>query len=163
MIPLIPYQKFVFESPLNQEEARQRLEAEVAQLRSGWQWIERRTEKFEGAVSAEGFQIHRIIHYRNSFLPIILGRFSPGVPGVRIEVTLKLHIFVVIFSLVWLGFVGPLAGEAVMQIMTTGSVEVGGAIPCLMLIFFFLMLIIGFEIEAYKAKKLLSRIFEVGD
>lgn len=163
MIPLLPYQKFVLESPFSQEEARRRLAAEVAPLRSGWQWIEKRTEKFEGTVSAEDFEIHRIIRYRNSFLPVIEGRISPGMPGTRIEITLKLHIFALIFSLIWLVFVGPLAAETVQQILTTGSVEPGGVIPCLMLIFFVLMMLIGFGIEAHKARKLLGRIFDVND
>lgn len=160
MIPLLPYQKFVLESPFSPEEARRRLAAEVAPLRSGWQWIEKRVETFEGTVSAEGFEIHRIIRYRNSFLPVIRGRISPGMPGSRIEITLQLHIFAVIFSLIWLGFVGPLAGGAALQLLTTGSVEPGAIIPSLMLIFFLLMVIIGFGVEAQKARKLLSRIFE---
>lgn len=149
MILLLPYQKFVFESPLSLEEARQRLEAEVAPVRSGWRWMEKRTEKFEGMVSTESFQIHRIIRYRNSFLPIIYGRISPGIPGARIEVTLKFHIFAVIFGLIWLVFVGPLAGAAIQQLLTTGRVELGAAIPCLMLIFFLLMVTFGFGFEAY--------------
>lgn len=163
ILPPLPYQKIVFESPLNPEEARQRLAAEVAPLRSGWQWVEKRTETFEGTVSAEDFQIHRIIRYRNSFLPVIHGRILPGIPGARIEVTLKLHTFVLIFSLIWLGFVGPLAGGAFLQFLTSGGIEPEGIIPALMLIFFVLMVVIGFGIEAYKARKLLSHIFAVED
>lgn len=161
MIPLIPYQKLVFDSPLSQEEAVRRLALEVAKPRSGWQWREKRTEKFEGTVSDESFQISRIIRYRNSFLPVIQGRFSPFGSGVRIEVTMKLHVIILIFSLLWLSFVGfPVLG-AVMQFLMTGRFEEAGWIPCAMLVLFFLMTAIGFGIEAHKAKKLLSRIFEV--
>lgn len=163
MILLFPYQQLVFESPLSQEEVIQRLTCEVAKLRSGWQWVEKRTEKFEGTVSEEGFQISRIIRYRNSFLPLIQGRFSPLGQGVRIEVTMKLHLIMVIFSLIWLSFFGLPALGIALQILTTGRVEAAGIIPCAMMIFFYLMVTIGFGIEAHKARKLLSRIFEVDD
>jgi hypothetical protein len=163
MIPLLPYQRLVFESPLSQEEVIRRLTLEVAKPRSGLQWLEKRTEKFEGTVSAEGFQINRIIRYRNSFLPIIHGRFFPLGPGVRIEMTLKLHIAVLVFSLIWLGFVGRMAITVVPQMLTTGSVDAGGAIVGAMLIFFYLLVTIAFGIEADKARKLLSHIFEADD
>ncbi len=107
MIPLLPYKRLVFESPLSQEEVIHRLTLEVAKPRSGLQlqWFEKRTEKFEGTVSEEGFQINRIIRYRNSCLPVIHGCFSPLMKGVRIEVTMKLHIVVLAFSIIWLSFV----------------------------------------------------------
>lgn len=160
MIPLIPYQKLVFDSPLSQEEAVRRLRREVAKPVSGWRWVEKRTEKFEGTVSGEGFRISRIIRYRNSFLPVIQGRISPFGAGVRIEVTMKLHGIVLVFALLWLGFVGfPVLG-AVLQFLTTGRFEEAAWFPCAMLVLFFLMTAIGFEIEAHKARKLLSRIFE---
>jgi hypothetical protein len=160
MIPLLPYQRLVLDSPLSQEEAIRRLTLEVAKPRSGLQWLERRTEKFEGTVSAEGFQINRIIRYRNSFLPVIHGHFSPLLQGVRIEVTMKLHIVVLIFGLVWLSFVGSIALGVIPQLLTTGRLDSGGGIVCGMLIFFYLMVTIGFGIEAHKARRLLSSIFE---
>ena len=163
MIPLLPYKQLVFESPLSQEEVIRRLTLEVAKPRSGLQWLERRTEKFEGTVSEEGFQIKRIIRYRNSFLPIIQGRFSSLGKGVRIEVTLKLHIVALIFSLIWVGFVGRMAVAVIPQILTTGRVEGGGGILCAMLIFFYLLVTIGFGIEANKASKLLSSLFDADD
>lgn len=163
MLPLLPYQQLVFASPLSKEEVIRRLTLEVAKPRSGLQWFEKRTEKFEGTVSEAGFQIHRIIRYRNSFLPVIHGRFSPLGPGVRIEVTMKLHLVVLAFSLIWLSLVGGLAVVAIPQMLSTGRVEGGAAVLGVMLVFFYLMVTIGFGIEANKASKLLSRIFEVND
>lgn len=163
MIPLVPYKRLVFEYPLSKEVIIRRLTPEVAKPRSGLQWLEKRTEKFQGTVSEEGCQISRIIHYRNSFLPVIHGRFSPLAQGVRIEITMKLHAVVLAFIIIWLGFVGRMAVLAAPQMLTTGRVEGWGAILWAMLIFFYLMVTIGFWIETNKASKLLSRIFEAND
>jgi hypothetical protein len=158
MIPLLPYTQIVFESPLSKEEAVRRLTAEVASRSSGW--FERRTEKFEGTVSAEDFQIRRIIRYRNSFLPVITGRFCPLVKGLRIEVSMRLHLAVLIFSIVWLSIVGAGAVAFGLQFFRTGNVEVRMLTPFVMLLFFYLLVMIGFGIEANKAKQQLGGIFE---
>ncbi len=163
MIPLLPYRKFVFESPLSIEEMIRRLTLEVANRHYGWQWSERRTEKFEGTVSADGFRISRIIRYRNSFLPVIDGRIRPLVKGVRVEVTMRLHIAVLIFSVVWLSFVGLGAAGVASQLLTTGKAEVWMLIPCGMMLFYYLMVTIGFGVEAHKASKLLRVILEAGE
>ena len=158
MIPLLPYQKLVFESALSREEIIRRLSREVATRR--WGWFEKRPELFEGTISEEGFQISRIIRYRNSFLPIIHGRFYPSVQGVRVEVMMRLHIAVLIFSIVWLSFVGLGAAAVAFQLLATGRVETVTLIPFGMLLFFYLMVTIGFGVEAKKAVNLLSRLFE---
>src|SRR5215510_2868152 len=103
MLPLLPYKQLVFESPLSKDETLRRLTLEVARQRRGLDWFERRTEKFEGVLTDEGFTISPIIRYRNSFRPVIKGRFYPLVRGVRIDVTMRLHISVLIISILWIG------------------------------------------------------------
>ncbi|MBD0346790.1 MAG: hypothetical protein ICV63_18590, partial [Coleofasciculus sp. Co-bin14] len=56
---------------------------------------------YEGTLSSSGFEIHRIIHYRNSFLPNIRGRFESLADGTLIRVTMRLHPFVTAFLLFW--------------------------------------------------------------
>lgn len=162
MIPLLPYQQLVFESPLSQEEVIQRLTLEVAPPRSGWPGFNLKPKNFEGTVSEMGFQIRRFIRHRHAFRPVIYGRFSPSVPGVRIEVTMKLPLGVLLFSLVWLSFVGGLVILSLPQMPTSGSFQ-GGAIGWAMLLIFYLGGTISFGIEANKASKLLSTIFEAND
>lgn len=159
MISLLPYKQIVFESQLNGAEARRRLALEVAKRNWGLQWFERRTEKFEGTVSETDFQISRIIHYRNSFLPMITGRFIPLSQGVRIEVKMKLHVGVLLFTLVWLGIVGFLVATGSAQVMAMGKVEILTAVPLLVMLLFLLTVTIMFKLEANKASKLLREIF----
>jgi hypothetical protein len=163
MIPLLPYKQLVFESHLSRGAIIRRLRVEVANRRLGWGIFERRTEKFEGEVSETGFKISRIIRYRNSFLPIVQGQFSPLIKGVRIEVRMRLHVAVLIFSILWLSFVGVSAVTVISQIISTGKFEGGMLIPLGMLLFYYLLVTIGFGIEANKASKLLRDIFEADD
>jgi hypothetical protein len=156
MIPLWPYQKLVFNSPLSLEELTRRLAREVSESRWGFGIFERRTELFEGTITDGGFKINRIIRYRNSFLPVILGNFSPFARGVRVDVTLRLHGAVLAFSVVWLSFV-VLGAAAVLFSRQAGKESL---IPFAMLAFFYLMVTLGFGFEARKARRLLSEVFE---
>lgn len=160
MTPLLPYQKLVIEVPYSLEELIRRLGKEVTGRPRSWGWFEERTELFEGVVSDEGFQISRIIGYRNSFLPVIQGRFYPYVKGVRVEITMRLHVAVLIFSIVWLSMVGLGVAGVLAHILATRRVDSMMLIPFGMLLFFYLMVTIGFGVEAKKAGKLLNKVFE---
>jgi hypothetical protein len=160
MIPLLPYKRLVFESQFSKEEIIRRLLAEVASRRLSFGIFENRIEKFEGEVSETGFKISRILRYRNSFRPVVEGEFFPLVKGVRIEVRMRLQMIVMLFSIVWLSFVAVGAGAIIFQIISTGGFATGMFIPFGMLLFYLLLMTIGFGVEANKASRLLSDIFE---
>src|SRR5262245_19320047 len=160
MTPLLPYQKIFIEVPYSRGELIRRLSKEVTGRPWKRGWVEERTELFEGVVSDAGFQISRIAGYRNSFLPVIQGRFHPHVKGVRVEITMRLHVAVLIFSVVWLSLVGQGVVGAATQILATGRVDSMLLIPFGLLLFFYLMVTIGFGVEAKKASKLLNRLFD---
>ena len=160
MIPLLPYKRLVFQSSLSREEIIRRLTIEVASCGSGGWLFERRTQDFEGLVSDEGFKISRVIRYRNSFLPIVEGKFSPIVNGVRIDVTMRLHFAVLLFSIVWLSGVGFGVLTVVKHLISTGRFDSVIFIPFGMLLFGYLLITLGFGIEANKSSDLLNDIFE---
>ena len=56
---------------------------------------------YEGTLSETGFQISRIIHHRNSFLPVIRGRFEPSPSGTSVRITMRLHPYVIAFLGFW--------------------------------------------------------------
>ena len=159
-IPLLPYQKLLFNSPLSREELTRRLAREVSKSRWGFALFDRRTELFEGTITSEGFKVSRIIRYRNSFLPVISGNFSPTAKGVRVDVTLRLHGAVLAFSVVWLSFVGLGAAAVVLELLRSEPLGQVRLIPLGMLAFFYLLVTLSFGFEARKARKLLSEIFE---
>jgi hypothetical protein len=60
---------------------------------------------FEGVLSMTGFKICRVINYRNSFLPIVVGKMLPRLQGgTRIEVQMRMQWIVTAFMLLWPGF-----------------------------------------------------------
>jgi hypothetical protein len=160
MFPLLPYQKLVFNSPLSREELTRRLAREVSESRWGFAFFERREELFEGTITGEGFKISRIIRYRNSFLPVIQGNFSPTARGVRVDVTLRLHGGVLAFSVVWLSFVVLGIVSVASEVLRSRQLGQGSLIPFGMLTFFYLLVTLSFGFEARKARKLLSEVFE---
>lgn len=68
---------------------------------------------YQGVVSEDSFKIYRIIHYRNSFLPVIRGRFEERGDYTLIHLTMSLHPAVIAFlgvwTLMWCGFAIPIA------------------------------------------------------
>jgi WD40 repeat protein len=68
---------------------------------------------YEGSVSEEGFKISRIIHYRNSMLPVIRGRFEQSSDGTVVQINMTLHPLVLgflgFFYLTWYSIVAPIA------------------------------------------------------
>jgi len=157
-IPLLPYQKLLFNSPLSREELTRRLAREVSKSRWGFALFERRTELFEGTITSEGFKVSRIIRYRNSFLPVISGNFSPTANGVRVDVTLRLHRAVLAFSVVWFSFVVLGAAAVALELLRSRHPE--SFMPLAMLAFSYLLVTLSFGFEARKARRLLGEIFE---
>ncbi|MGK0391503.1 MAG: hypothetical protein ACI94Y_004268 [Maribacter sp.] len=54
---------------------------------------------YEGVVEGNTFNINRIIGYRNSFLPMINGHIIQNGERSKIEVKLKIHLFLQVFMI----------------------------------------------------------------
>ena len=59
---------------------------------------------FEGEVSAHSFRVSRVIHYKNSFLPVIDGVIERGPMGTIVRVRMRMSVFTIAFMLFWFGF-----------------------------------------------------------
>jgi hypothetical protein len=114
-------------------------------------------ETFEGTVGEDGFEINRIINYRNSFLPQIKGRFESLRPGTRIIITMKLHPLVLAFMIVWCGGTSFAAIVSLPSFVATGD-DLLKFIPLAMFVFGYLLCTLAFKWEARKARHYLSRI-----
>jgi hypothetical protein len=120
-VPL-PYERFAIETTLSPEEVAQRLRdvtepGRLLRIRS------ERSKEFRGSVNDREFTITRIIRYRNSFLPAVRGRIEPAQDGTCVEVSMRLHGFVLAFMGLWFGlvtviFVGFIAAVAITQKFT---------------------------------------------
>ncbi|MDZ8189389.1 MAG: hypothetical protein RMX96_31700 [Nostoc sp. ChiSLP02] len=110
---------------------------------------------YQGRISEEGFQISRIIHYRNSFLPVIRGRFEVESEETMVHIQMSVHPFVMTF----LGFWFFCWYGAIIPITLTGPMPNYVAplflgMPILMLVIFWL----AFWSEANRSRTELAQI-----
>jgi hypothetical protein len=152
---ILPYDSFTILIPESLPIVLQRLNAKVEPPKAFR--FSRRHAPYQGTISEEGFQISRIIHYRNSFLPIIRGRFEVQSHQTLIHVKMSLHPFTMVF----LGFWFFLWYGAVIPITLTGAMPHHMAatfigMPILTLIIFWL----AFWLEANRSRSELSQIIQ---
>ncbi|MHC5862635.1 hypothetical protein [Nostoc sp.] len=117
----------------------------------------RKHAPYQGTISESGFQISRIIHYRNSLLPVIQGRFEVQSHQTLIHVQMSIHPFVMAFLgfwfLFWYGAVIPITLTGAMP-HQMAAIFVG--MPMLMLIIFW----VAFWSEANRSRSELSQIIQ---
>ncbi|AFZ18948.1 WD40 repeat domain-containing protein [Allocoleopsis franciscana] len=98
---LLPYDTFTIHTRKPLEDVIEQLDAQIEAPKPIRWSFSRNHALYEGTINSSGFKINRIIHYRNSFIPNIQGRFEPSSDGTLIRVTLKLHPFVTAFLVFW--------------------------------------------------------------
>lgn len=113
---------------------------------------------FEGNYDDESFRIRKIIHYRNSFLPILHGTYWRNGTHTRIQIKMRLLPFLyIIFPL--------MVAIAIGSFFQLKSSKPNATLPELALpiiiLFIIYFLILGFFIfEVWRAKKDMLRLFE---
>jgi hypothetical protein len=165
MLLLIPFTRIELKTYLDAENVRQRLAAEVESRSIFRQSIWRRDHRFfAGRVEENGrFQINRVIHYRNSFLPYIYGEIVNDLGATRIKLRLNPHPVVMILMPIFLGvffftFIGAglMSGDLVQNLWV--------AWPTLGFLVFFYIVIVGFfNFEVNKARRHLEEIFQASN
>ncbi|MEA5471283.1 hypothetical protein [Spirulina sp. 06S082] len=98
----LPYDTFTIQTQKSLADVISRLEPKIEEPRifRGWNFGSDRAP-YAGKISHTGFEIHRVIQYRNSFLPNIHGHFESSLQGTNVRVTMSLHPFVTVFLLFW--------------------------------------------------------------
>lgn len=105
------------------------------------------------------FSIKRIISYRNSFSPIIEGFISEDITGTIVRVKMRLHRFVLIFSICCFCF-SLFATIASIKTMISDGFDIIYLTPFGMLIFLYLMVYGGFKFESMKVKEDIRSILD---
>lgn len=98
----LPYDHFSINTPQHSLEVIKKLETYIEPPKAIRWGFSRDHAPYEGTISTSGFKIHRIIHYRNSFLPIIRGQFESTNAGTTVHITMQLNSFVTAFLMFWL-------------------------------------------------------------
>ncbi len=156
-----PYRLAVLETSTPVVRVLKRIEQAVEPRRL-WRFS-RVHRDFEGVVSRNNFKIMRIIHYRNSFLPVIAGTVQPRLQGgTRVEITMRLNKAVAAFMMLWACV--PLAILLYAGLLASGAPGVS-SLPALVFaiaVFCFAYVICAgaFNVEARRALDLLIRVVE---
>jgi hypothetical protein len=150
-----PFRKFEFSTPMSMAHASRVLQ-EIVEPPRKWGWpTSNKRGYFEGRVASGRFKILRIVHYQNSFMPVIEGNFRGDGLGTLVSLKMRLVWPVVPF---WL---------SVILFLTWGSVDVDsrlagpfGARMLLlgMTLFIYLVATVPFAIEVRIAMKRLLEL-----
>lgn len=97
---LIPYKSFTIKSQDSLDIVRRRLASQIEAPKSRWS-LSKNHAPYAGHIADESFKITRIIHYRNSFLPIIRGKMESVENGTQVQIKMHLHPAVLCFLGLW--------------------------------------------------------------
>lgn len=104
-VKLLPYHRFEIASPMTRETAMNVMRAHIEPVSLfRWRWPSSTNDKrFEGVMTADGFDVVRILGYQNSFVPTVRGVISGGA-NARIRVTMLPHMMMIVVLLAVAGF-----------------------------------------------------------
>ena len=156
---IFPYYSFAISTQLSKHACLTVIKQETEPYK--WFRLETNHKLFQGDIQHETFKIVRIIHYRNSFMPVIHGSFLPQINGSRINIKMKMHPLIFGFLCVWFGGVGIgciVSAYIILQDLTRISLPL--FIPWIMLLFGIALINGCFWFEVNKTAPLLKKIFQ---
>lgn len=99
-VKLLPSDTFTLQTPDPLPIVVERLARQIEPIKA-WRRFSYDRKLYQGSIDDTGFKMTRIIHYRNSFLPVIRGQFETSPTGTIVRVSMKLHPFVIGFLVFW--------------------------------------------------------------
>jgi len=151
MIAFIPYQRFEIKIKLSQDATREKLADIVEPRQLGWRFSNEH-KPFEGELEINKFKISRVIRYRNSFLPVLVGAIQDDLDASSLQVVARPNWFVIVlWPLLLLAFFYS-------TIISAETTNIG--LILLFILFFYAVPTFFFNLELNKAKKLLNEQFE---
>lgn len=120
--------------------------------------ISKGDEYFEGKIFEDSFKIWRSIRYRNSFLPIIIGKIEETDSGSKVSIKMRMNGFVIGFISIW--FIGVILSCITMLLtIFLGTFNITFKfIPFIIPFFGILIVVLPNKIEAKKAKEKLKEL-----
>ncbi len=159
MFPFIPYRRISIDTALSLEAAKNTLKDDVTSEKPRFFLPFKEKKSFWGTISDHTFEIQRRINYRNSFLPNLRGQFIPTDHGTLIQVRMSMHPLVAVFMIIW---VTPLVlfGVVFPLVDWVSAHNFAIRVELLeMMAFAYLLVFLGFGIEAIIAERRLKQIF----
>jgi len=146
-----PFRKFEFSTPMTPAQSASVL-LEIVEPFKTFRWASSGTDRyFEGWLEGDHFKIRRIISGRDSFLPIVQGRFRDEGTGTIVQLNMRMAWAVMIF---WFGM---------MLFLFLGLVGSGSLGLIAMLLFMYFLASVCFANEVRIAMNRLMRLLHSGD
>lgn len=112
---------------------------------------------YQGTLTESGFEVTRIIHSRNSCIPLIRGYFEAQSQGTAVHVRMSFHPFVIGFIGVWgLCWYGTLIPLTLVGAMPAAIALLFLGMPTAVLVFFWMM----FWVEVDRDRQKLTQIIK---
>jgi hypothetical protein len=159
MMPVIPYKHFCISTALTIEQAVSLVSSAISPRRTIDNWSASISTEFEGSVTEQGFKIQKIIHNRNSFLPVLYGKFIQTRTGTKVDVHLTLDALIMVFACVWLTGFGGVFLWLVSSSITTGKWDHNAWYLLAGFTFFYLMIFFGFGLYAKTTEEFIINLF----
>ena len=160
MMPVIPYKHISISTSLTVEQAVSLVSSSISPRRTRSDWFASTDKEFEGFVTAQGFRIQKIIHNKNSFLPILYGKFIPTEKGTKVNVHLTMDVLVTIFACFWLAGFSGISLLLVIRSITAGKWENSVWYTLAGVAFFYLMIFLGFGLYAKTTEEFIINLFK---
>jgi hypothetical protein len=65
-----------------------------------WSWLRQPPEPFRGRIQGTHLKVMRAFRGTNSFVPVVVADIVQGPSGTEVRVTMRLHAFVAVFSVI---------------------------------------------------------------
>ena len=164
----LPFENFVLITNLSVDEVRKRISDKVEPKNKflAADTNSNTTKLYEGSLSADTFTISRIIHYNNTFLPVITGHILPSFGLTEIKIQMRPVTFVLLIMTFLLGSAGLvcigmlLAGIINIKDILQNGVSPTFLIPFGLFLFGYGLISIGFKFESKISKEFLINLFE---
>ncbi|HYV95199.1 MAG TPA: hypothetical protein VE978_25720 [Chitinophagales bacterium] len=168
---VLPFENYKLISPLSEDEVIKRL-AQIIEPKETFNhffWTKNSSKPYEGKLKDGYFKIRRIIDYRNSFLPMIMGHVSQTQAYTEIRIRMRPAKAVIIFMIFWMGVVLSVCIVVLLaliaqyrQVLKEGF-SFGALIPFIMVVFGCLLFTIPFKYESKKSKQYFKTLLEASE
>lgn len=155
---LLPFRKYILKSSYPSFVVAEKLSLET-DIRKFYR-KENPLKRFEGKVHRNDFNINRILNYRNSFYPIIIGEIiSEGNDKTTVKIFMRMTIYTNIFMFIWFLSSGIILMYVLNQQFENDKLEVEPLLWSLLFFLFgYVLMIVCFNYEASKSKKIITEL-----
>jgi len=155
----LPFEKYIFETSLSPEEVFKRISENIEPERTfRFQMLGNNYNKpYEGKIEGRNFRLKRLISYRNSFLPVLIGTVEPTLNTTYIKFRMRLIHFVLGFMILWMTIIFIVTISMLLMGLSNGF-KPPMLIPAVMLAFGYLLTTLAFK---YESKKYLAFIVDL--